>query len=196
MIFSPTPPRRYIYLQHNFTGVSLVRFGHIIDEQVTISEGSIEELYDKCKKWLIGKQGFFTMETVNITDENKPTRLVAYHQKHRQGAPVGYKKFENKIITIHLSETVEGVLLRFTLDHPNPRILNNPKLTSVYWGYLLESLWKHLGLTPNKELLRCIYPKEHLGLDTTVLFPFLLGVLLLMYCVGIFLLQKTPLWQF
>ena len=59
--------------------------GHIIDETVTITDGSIDELYDKCKKWLMGKQSYFTLERVEITEDIKPTSLVANHYSIQKG---------------------------------------------------------------------------------------------------------------
>jgi len=56
---------------------------HIIEEQVTIKDTDIEDVYEKCLLWSkrIGKRYIFDRRN-NIQLEEKPSRIIARHEKN------------------------------------------------------------------------------------------------------------------
>ena len=155
---------------------------HIIDEQVTIKDADIEDVYDDCIEWLRMKRSI-------IIQENRPHFVEASHVGSRPDHEEVYEDFA-KHIRITITPTEDAVQIHIIMDEleKNPRVVGYENRRRV-WSGLVEELWKHIGVEIDNEVLKQLYSlskikeriKEHRKNITYILGIFVVGLIFFEY---------------
>ena len=129
---------------------------HIIDEQVTIEETTVGAIYEKSLLWLKKMKTKITLRRLD--------RLEAIYENPSGGDDTP----THKLITIHLSETEDGVNARLVIDSDIQKKLFDLSLTKTAWGDWVESFWSEFGVEVTEDMLKELYSKRNLGIVNAV----------------------------
>jgi hypothetical protein len=174
---------------------------HIIDETATIKGADIEKVYDDCVSWLKKKR-------YRMTQNHKPRFIQANYVTTFSTSPEDW----DKNITINLKQTEAEIEIHLLIDAPHKQGRTRDRRANAYWRFVVEKLWKFIGVEISRELLVSIYPQTILvfilddlkyGLCMMFFvfsFPFFYAILLdilmstplnISYILGIFLMILT-----
>ena len=124
---------------------------YVRDEQATIEDAYIEEVYDACFSWL-------TLKKAEVREQRRPEYLKA---EHGYGRGVTYQDHA-KFLLISLNQMENNVIINFkipTLSWAPPSKL---PVYPMFWSELVEDLWRHLGITIDEDFLKYLFPIKNL----------------------------------
>lgn len=126
----------------------------IINETATIKGASIEKVYDQCKDWLKSVDA-------QILDESKPHFIKAIHTIN-----IMKNHAQEKYFLISLTQETSpfqkvfsptNTIISFKIHRPT-----GYHFWHLPWVEYVESLWRHISVPMDNNMLRHLYPKKHL----------------------------------